>query len=153
MTETPHSSFRQAAAAVRRRFALPAAAATAVLNVIALPWTLPLLVSLHRSADGPGEVALFLLLFTVGSVAAGLLLIGIPAGLAVARLRLGIAASAALLAVAGLFGGIACAVLLSLIERHLVEPVLVAIFAAAGAVTAALWTFINADLFRRHNGA
>lgn len=146
-----------------RRLVLPALAATAVVDaLVVLQWSATLVYSLpleQRAAQLPPfgllAAAAFLGFFTLIVVGCGLLLFGLPAGYAVARLKLGFERSFRRLVALGTLAGPAPFLLLQAAFGTLREasPWIIALLAASGAATAAVWTWINADLFRRHNGA
>jgi len=145
-----------------RRLVLPALAATlAVEAMLFVAWgatlfSVPLeeranlfpLYVLLRTGLITGIGALFVIGF-------GLLLFGVPAGYLVARLDLGFGPSLAGLAALGALAGAMLMLLLALATGGLSSVALggIALFAASGAATAAVWTSINADLFRRDDRA
>lgn len=144
-----------------RRLLLPViAAAPAVTAALLFVWAVRvLLASPLREIPTLVEMTLpetpFLAALATVLIAPSLLCFGIPAGYLVARLKLGFRTSLAALALIGGFGGpLAMAVVVppqSVVV--LLDPMFLATFAVAGAVTAAIWTWLNRDLFRRHNGA
>ena len=137
-----------------RRLILPGlCAALAVDAALFLVWGLPVLaeISLAGLRRLPA-IAILTFSFTLIPVFTGLIVVGLPAGLLVARLRLGLAES--LLGLAAL-GAVAGAVGAGVLGPGLgtMDLVMAAIFGLAVAAPAAIWTWLNADLFRRNNGA
>ena len=146
-----------------RRLVLPALAATVVVEALMfLVWSATLLYSvpLNERAgqlppDGlllPALVLGIVALFVVGF---GLLLFGVPAGYLVARLELGFGQSLVCLIALGAIAGATVSLLIASVGGTLffLPLWIVAVCALSGAATAAIWTLINQDLFRRHNGA
>lgn len=134
-----------------RRFVLPALLSIAAVDAIGL-----VLVALPAHEwDVAGadfaSLALVGLLAAAPPVVVGLLLFGLPAGLLVARLGHDFTKSLGLLVLLGAVGGAA----IPLLHLHRVEFPLVifALFSLCGAVTAGIWSALNRDLFRQHNGA
>ncbi|HYJ29367.1 MAG TPA: hypothetical protein VEW25_03400 [Allosphingosinicella sp.] len=146
-----------------RRLVLPTlASAVLVEAILLLAWGATLLYSvpLHERASRLPPEGLLLAAAIVGCVLLvvigfGLLLFGVPAGYLVARLKLGFGPSlAGLVALGGFAGG---PLLLPMLAAggslHAMPLGIAALFAVSGAATAAIWTLINADLFRHHDGA
>ena len=132
-----------------RRFLAPVAASSAVVGG-ALFLIAALLMGLKDADYG-----LFFFLFLVPAAvsAVGLALVGIPAGYFIARLRLGYRESLWLLVGIGFAAGLILPLIPVLALGGSAEFSMSAVFSVAGMVVAALWTLINADLFRLDNGA
>ena len=128
---------------IGRRFFLPVALTVAAID---LAFFLFAARGVSPLDNDPG-ILLAALLMPLVPVGLGMLVVGLPAGLLVARLRLGFVESLALLIAIG-FG--VPAVLAGLLIGLLAEAL---IFGLPGGLAAAIWTLVNHDLFRRHNGA
>jgi|GEM_PF-6684263 len=128
---------------VGRRFFLPVALTVAVFD---LAFFLFAARGLSR-LDNDGSILLAALLMPLVPIGLGMLVIGLPAGFLVARLRLGFVESLALLVAIGFAVPAAAA---GLLIGALSEAL---IFGLPGAAAAAVWTLVNQDLFRRHDGA
>lgn len=141
-----------AAAWLGRRLILPALAATvAIVALVSLLLILP-----ERGwppIEGALDFALMMSVLTIIPVLGGLVLIGIPAGLLVARLEHGFVVSLLELSALGTVAGVVVTLATPLGVAAMTDPEIVPIFASAGLVTAALWTVINRDLFRFDDGA
>jgi hypothetical protein len=165
MTDPPAPSTALPAPVVwlARRLVLPAlASAVLVEAILLLAWGAILLYSvpLHeRASQLPPEGLLFpALIVGLGAllvIGLGLLLFGVPAGYLVARLELGFGPSlAGLAALGGAAGGLLLLPMLAAGGSASGPPLGVAALASVcGAATAAVWTCLNADLFRRHDNA
>jgi hypothetical protein len=142
-----------------RRLVLPALASTVLIEALMfLAWSATQLYMVpldERAGQLPllaalvfGAVAMFVIGF-------GLLLIGVPAGYLVARLELGFGPSLAGLIALGAAAGASVSLLVAILDGgfSFLSLEMVALCATAGAATAAVWTLVNRDLFRRHNGA
>ena len=93
------------------------------------------------------NAALVVFGFTAALVTLGLLLVGLPAGVLVARLRHGLAASFLMLVGVGAAGG--CAISMRILPRLMgYTAEAIATGAGFGALTAAIWTWLNRALFR-----
>ena len=146
-----------------RRLVLPALASTVVVEALMfLVWSATLLYSvpLNERAgqlppDGllvPAVILGVAALFVVGF---GLLLFGVPAGYLLARLELGFGPSLVGLTALGAIAGATVALLIASADgTFFLMPLRVVVLCTlSGASTAAVWTLINGDLFRRDNGA
>ncbi|HEY0014657.1 MAG TPA: hypothetical protein VGB79_17585 [Allosphingosinicella sp.] len=132
---------------VLRRFVAPIAAATFPVGTLL---TLVLVVSSGLSF---ADMDVFYLFFVLPAVlfGAGILVVGIPAGYLVARLRWHYGASMALLVAIGFAAGLAIPIVIwGAGESALFEAFICSL---AGAGVAAVWAPINRDLFRRDDGA
>jgi hypothetical protein len=143
---TGRNAPRRAVHLVLRRFLVPLVVAVAALNAAFLIGTgAPLLA---------GEPPLVMIAAaTVGAavpIGAGILFIGLPAGLLVARLRWGVVESLAVLVAIGFALPAGAAALLFGVEAELLACLAAGL---PGAGTAAIWTIVNHELFRRYDGA
>ena len=126
-----------------RRYFLPVALTVAVLDAGFL------LIATEAAPlwSSPPHLVLAGLLLPSLPIGFGMLVIGLPVGYLVARLRLGLVESLALLVAIGF--GLPAALATLLIGA----PTQGLIFGIPGGLAAAIWTLVNHDLFRRHNGA
>jgi hypothetical protein len=132
-----------------RRFLAPVAASSLVVGGV-----LFLIAALMMGLPGADYGLLFFIFLVPAAVSAvGLALVGIPAGYLVARLRLGYRQSLWLLVGIGFTAGLILPFILAVGLGGDPEFRISAVFSLAAMVVAAIWTLINADLFRRDNGA
>ncbi|HEX8192168.1 MAG TPA: hypothetical protein VF552_04645 [Allosphingosinicella sp.] len=129
-----------------RRFLAPLA-----LSTLALGCLIGSMLSLLGGGGFGADLLLFLFGIPAALSAVGLLLVGLPAGYLVARLRRGHRESLFLLVGIGFAAGLVLPCLLWLGLGGFFDIFTALIFAGSGAVVAFIWALLNGDLFRTDN--